>query len=345
MNQPAQENGKGLMVQGRIVWTMGKDLFQGKALTDYNTGAVILDETGQPIIEYGFGLAVPKVDPRTGQFTPDYTALYQALQAEAFALYPQGAPKDFAFKVKDGDVDVDDKGVPYSKREGYAGHYVLACTTRIPIKFFIWQNGNNVVVNTGIKNGDYVNVQLNLKGHPPKGRGKAGIYTNPSAVQLITAGKEIINTPSGDQLFGQNAPAYSGQVEAHTAPTMPGVGAPQMTPPMAPPAAPQHQQAPAQPQYAPQPAYNPPAPQYDPYHGVLPPQHQPAPQAPVAPPQGMPQYPGNAHAPQVTPPPYNSGSMPVNGAPMNTGMNAPQNAYPSNTGIPQAPNFPMPGQR
>ena len=264
---------QGQMVQGRIVWTLGQSVFEGKKLTDFNTGAPILDENGESIVEFGFGLAVPKVDPSTGQFTQQFTALWNAIHSEALTLYPNGqVPKDFAYKFKDGDTDLDDKGVPYSKREGYAGHLVLACTTRIAPKFFKWEGGNNILVASGIKCGDYVNVQLNLKAHPPKGRGKPGLYTNPSAVQLIQPGKEIINQPSGDQLFGMQAPVYQGAVEAPAAPTMPQYQ-------------PQVPQAPQMPQ---QPAYAPPAaPQYDPHYGVLPPQHQP--QAPQMPPMpGMP---------------------------------------------------------
>ena len=77
--QPSQENGKGLMTQGRIVWILGKTLFEGKVLTNYDTKKPILDESGQQIIEYGFGLAIPKINPQTGQQTPEYTALMQPL--------------------------------------------------------------------------------------------------------------------------------------------------------------------------------------------------------------------------------------------------------------------------
>lgn len=288
--QPTQQsNGSSLVTQGRIVWVSG-DLFNGKVKINEQTRQPVLDESGQPVKEYGFGIAIPKVNPATGQWTEEYVKVYQALHKEALTLFPGGnIPPGFSMKFKDGDVDVDQKGVKYSEREGYAGHIVLACTTRIPIRYFIWEGGNNILVNQGIKCGDYVNVQLNIKAHPAVGQAKAGLYVNPSCVQFIRAGKEIINTPSGDQIFGMTAPAYAGQVVEAPAPVMPGMGAPQAAPAMpgyAPQAAPAYAQpaAPTAPQAAPayaQPAA-PAAPQVAPHYAVLPGQFQPGqPAAPV----------------------------------------------------------------
>src|SRR5690606_24427845 len=83
---------------------------------------------------------------------------------------------------------------------------VLSCTTQLPIKFFRFEGGANILINEGIKCGDYVNVQLQIKAHPAVGQGKAGMYVNPSAVQFLGYGTEIINAPSGDQIFGAAAP-------------------------------------------------------------------------------------------------------------------------------------------
>lgn len=215
-----QSNGNNLLVQGRIVWNSGTSLFEGSHKTDFNTKAPLFAANGDPIVEYGFGLAIPKVDPATGQNTAEYVKIWQALHAEAMTLYPSGQiPPGFAMKFKDGDT-IDHNGMPFSEREGYAGHIILTCTTRIPIKYFRFEGGQNILVNEGIKCGDYVNVQLNIKAHPAKGQGKAGLYVNPSAVQLIQVGKEIINSPSGDVIFGAAAPAgYAGQVDAPVAPT------------------------------------------------------------------------------------------------------------------------------
>lgn len=271
-----QSNGTSLLVQGRILWTSG-NLFTGAHQKDDRTKQPKFNQDGSPTIVFGFGLAIPKIDPRTGQFTEQWQKVYQSFMAEALTLYPSGhVPPAFSMKWKDGDVDVDPSGVPYAQREGYAGHVVIACTTQLPIKYFRFEGGNNILVNDGIKCGDYVNVQLNVKAHPAAGQGKAGLYVNPSAVQLIQPGKEIINTPSGDQLFGQAAPMYAGEVVAPQAAPMPQMGGAPMMPSM-----------PQQQQY--QPAMQPQAPQMpqqpaQPHYGVLPGNMQPqAPQQPMMP--------------------------------------------------------------
>lgn len=255
-----QSNGTSVILQGRIIWTAG-NLFSGNHLKDEKTKAPLYNQDGTPKVQYGFGLAIPKV--LNGAHHPEYVKAYQALMGEALTMFPSGqVPPSFAMKYKDGDTDLKEDGTPYSTKEGYAGHIVIACTTFIPIKFFKHDGQQNVQVNDGIKNGDYVNVQLNIKSHPAQGQAKAGLYVNPSAVQFIQAGKEIINTPSGDQVFGMAAPAgYNGVVEAPTVPTMPNVAAPQM-------------------------------PAAQPHYGVLPPQHQ-APVIPqAAPAPVMPPMPG-----------------------------------------------------
>lgn len=279
-----QGNGNNLLVQGRIVWVTGSSLFEGKQKTDYNTNAPQYGADGSPTMEYGFGLSIPKLDPATGQQSTEFAKIWAALHNEAYTLYPDGnIPPSFAMKYKDGDT-IDHNGKPFADREGYKGCIVLTCTTQIAIKYFKFMGGNNVLVNEGIKCGDYVNVQLNLKAHPAKGNGKPGLYVNPTAVQLIQEGKAIVNTPSGDQLFGTAAPAYNGEVIADTAPAMPTVGQAQAAP------APQ---APVAPVAAPV------APVAAPNFGVLPQQHQPAPapQAPAAP-QAAPTMPGIPPMPQ-----------------------------------------------
>jgi len=297
-----QSNGQNLVVQGRIVWGVGSSLFEGKQKTDYNTNQVVYGADGQPVVEYGFGLAIPKIDPATGQAAEEFTKIWNALHQEAFTLFPSGQiPPGFAMKYKDGD-GVDHNGKPYADKEGYAGHIVLACTTRIPVKWFKFEGGNNILVSDGIKVGDYVNVQLNIKAHPAKGQGKAGLYLNPSAVQLIQAGKEIINAPSGDQIFGAAAPSYTGQVVADTAPAMPG----QAPAPVMP------GQAPAMPGQAPaMPGQAPAMPTADPHYGVLPGNMQPPTQAAVT----VPAMPAQGNVPatptQATAPMVNGGVPPV----------------------------------
>ena len=279
--------GRTIMVQGRIVWTSG-DLFQGKPKLDLNTKQPKIDKQGQPIMEYGFGLAVPKSvlnQAEAGQ--PG--EIWSAIHAEAYTLYPsRQLPPGFAWKYKDGD-GVDHNGQSFADREGHAEHLIFACTTTIPIKYFRLENGNNFLINEGIKCGDYVNVQLGIKAHGPVGQGKAGLYLNPLAVQLIGYGAAIINMPSGNQIFGTVAPPLPQGASLTPLAPMPGPlipSAPMSGPALAPQSIPAYGSPPVVQQA-----------QATPHYGVVPQAFQPAMpqmqgynQQPAAP--AMPQMPG-----------------------------------------------------
>lgn len=309
-----QSNGSSEVIQGRLIWTLGTDLFAGKQKVDMTTKQPVIGNDGNPVIEYGFGLAIPKLNPQTGQPTEEYQKIWNIMQKEALTIYPDGnIPPLFAWKYKDGD-GVDHNGKPFADREGYAGHFVVSCTTRIPIKYFIFQGGNNVLVNTGIKCGDYVNAQLNIKAHPAQGTAKPGLYVNPNSVQLIQPGKEIINSPSGDQIFGQNAPGYNGQVVAPEVGAMPNTHQPAHNPAamsgmgQQPAMTPQEQQAAA---IMPN-THNPAA---APNYNVLPQTHQPA------------------HNPAAMP------GMPANGQALNVPNGVPPQTQ-ANPGMPNMPGMP-----
>lgn len=283
----SSSEGRSAMAQGRIVWVSG-DLFKGRVQTIFGTTQPKLDnKTGEQTVQYGFGLAIPKAelaDPVRG-------ALWIAMHEEAFLLFPsRQIPPAFAMKFKDGD-GIDDEGKSFALREGYAGCLVFALTTNLPIRYFKWENGQNVQVPEGIKCGDYVNVQVMVKSHPAIGQGKAGLYLNPMAVQLVAPGKEIINAPTGDMVFGTAAPAAPSGYVPPAAPLAPPLPAAPAMPAYAPP-------APAMPAAAMAPP--------PPHHAVLPPQFQP-------PPGGVPvgQYPAPAAVPAMPAP----GGYPMPGAP------------------------------
>ena len=273
-----ESEGKSVMVTGRIVWVSG-DLFKGRAKTEFGSNVQKIGKDGQPMMEYGFGLAVPKeVATQTGQGQPG--EIFAAMMEEAYKLYPnRQLPPQFAMKFKDGD-GVDDKGQPFALRAGYKGCYVLSLTSGLPIKYFVQENGMNMQVDQGIKCGDYVMVQVRVKAHGAIGAGKPGLYLNPQMALRVGFGEEIINAPSADQVFG-------------TAPIAPPAGASAM------PVGPQgfgQQMAPQAPQGFPtampqaqgfgQPVMPQQAPMPQPHYGVLPQAHQPA--MPQVAPQGFP---------------------------------------------------------
>lgn len=314
----AQNNGTSVMAQGRIVWVSG-NLFKGRPKLDFNTKAPKLDRQGNPMTEYGFGLAIPKSilnDAAPGRPGHIWTVLHE----EAYKLFPsRQIPPAFAMKFKDGD-GIDDKGIPFSQRAGYKDHIVLACTTSIQPKFYRFENGQNIPITEGIKCGDYVDVQLNVKAHPAIGQGKAGLYVNPFAVRFLGYGEEIINMPSGDDIFGTTAPVIpQGASAMPMAPQ--GFIAPQA-------AAPQpmgQYQAPGTPQVTAQ--------QYQPNHGVLPQNfQQQAPQQGYGQPQGN--VPGFQSAPVAAP--FTQQQPPAFATPAMAPAGNPQGF--------QQPGFPIPGQ-
>jgi hypothetical protein len=137
-----ESQGAAIVTKGRLVYISGGDIFKGAKKLDENTRQPIVGSDGQPVIEYAFGLAVPKAE-----FGP----VWQIMQQQALMIYPDGRmPPDFAWKYKDGD-GVDHSGRPFSERTGYAGCVVLNLSTRIPPKFFRWENGQHIMISSGIK--------------------------------------------------------------------------------------------------------------------------------------------------------------------------------------------------
>lgn len=277
---------KTVNVVGRIVWTAG-DLFKGQKKLDHNTRRPRLKQDGSEMMEYGFGLAIPKTDLNPGM--PAYE-LWTAMQSAAQSLYPSGnIPPSFAWKWKDGD-GIDHNGAKFSDRQGHAGNIIFAMKTSFPVKFFRWQptangTGMNIQVNEGIKCGDYVEVQVGVSSHPAVGQGKAGLYLNPYMVRLNISGPEIVNMPSPDTAFGSAAPVPMPGAIQDTGPTPMGMmGAPQMMPQGAPVGMPQQQQAQVPPAAPQMPA--------TPHYGVIPQQLQPQGAPQMMP--GMPQQPGFA---------------------------------------------------
>jgi hypothetical protein len=295
--------GQNVLVQGRVIWLCGATIFTGAQKKNQQTRQPIIGTDGQPIVEYGFGLAVPKNDFQPNQ---QANALWVAMQQEAMKIFPNGVPPQFAWKWKDGD-SADQNGVPYSQRVGHGGCLVLALTTRMPIKFYIWNETKqqNEVVDQGIKCGDYLQVQVNVKAHPSVNQGKPGLYLNPYSARVIGYGPEIVHTPNGDAIFGIGAPPTMGSPTPIGTVSTPFPGA-----------QPANNIAPqAQPGFAP----------VQPHVGILPQQFQqpvqqfaqqmPAMQQPVAVPQ--------------------AGMMPMPGAPQ------PQPTMQQPTGMPPIPGFPQ----
>lgn len=204
--------GRTIMVQGRIIWAVGGNVFKGKPLMDKNTKLQKLDRNQKPIVNKGFGLAIDKlVLQNPANLAPGAVGeFWNALYEEAWTLYPDRmVPKNFAWKRIDGDTDTNEEGQPWSRKEGYPGHYVLPCTTNLEIAYYKFMPGavEPTLIDEGIKVGDYVQVQLNVVAHPPIEGGKPGLYLNPLSVLFLAPGKAIITQQDGADIFGTSLPA------------------------------------------------------------------------------------------------------------------------------------------
>lgn len=264
--QQPQEEGFNIQVQGRMIWGGVK----GNVKKVYGTQNPMIDpKTGKEIIEYAFGLAVPKPGPTSTQseinnFNQVWTAIHTEAGKQGYQ-YPKDKDR-FAFKFIDGDNDRKENGEEYNKY--HKGCIVIACTTRIPLKLNSWIHGPDLtqITEDQVKCGDYFQVLLNIKGHPAP---NAGLYVNPSFLNLIGYGEAIINTVDPKTIFGNSRPDLpngASLTPVGTAPQMPQMGAPSI------PNFGNSQSMPAIPNMG-QPMA-PAVPNFQPNHGVLPGQFQ-----------------------------------------------------------------------
>lgn len=202
MQQPGQpqKSGIDIVVQGRIVWGGVKQ--QTKKV--YGTQTPAIDpKTGKEIIEWAFGLAIPKPSPQSNQHeVANFQTIWNAICSEGARLgFQQPGAPGFHWKFDDGDGRKPD-GSAFTEHS--RGHIVVACKTRIPLKLMAWENGKCVqVTEDQIKCGDYVQVALNIEAH---GNPNAGLYINPSFVARFAYGEAIINQVDPTVIFGNTPP-------------------------------------------------------------------------------------------------------------------------------------------
>ena len=241
--------------------------------------------TGLQRVQYSFGLAVPKTELVEANMVPGGSAeIWKVIHEQAQLAYGNAqVPPTFSWKYKDGD-GVDHNGIPFSQREGHAGHIIFAFSTYFPVEVVKWneQTKQYVSIKEGVKCGDYVQVQVNVKAHSgnPSIKGsKGGLFLNPQAVLFLGYGQEIVSKPAAGSIFGFGAPKIP--VGASATPVGP-VNSPIAVAPAAPVAPTGISQTVETVGPAPVAAPQAPAPNF----GVLPPhlqQQAQAPQAPQAP--------------------------------------------------------------
>lgn len=346
---------KWLLPAARIVW--GHPM-KTQIKRNMVTKQPVLSKEGKEIPQWVCGLSFDRATFE--QYIKPY------LEQEARTAYPTGVPRDFSWKFVDGDRDQDEKGKPYSLREGYAGCYVLTISTEAFCpNVFAYENGAyRQLAENELKCGDYVVLNTNVQVHTNH---SGGLYINPNLFERVGFGPEIVGrssdpnellggrthqlppgasaTPISGAPAGQQPPAPQQQYGA------PPAAAPAYAPPPAAPAAPAagYGQPPAAPGYPPAPAQLPP-PAHDfvqnatgqqppPAYGQPPaaPEYPPAPQPAYAPPPASPAAPAYGQPPAAAPG-YPPAQQPPAYAPA-----PPANPYAGTPGYPPAaPGFTPP---
>lgn len=169
---------------GRIVWGHPRTSQDVTKKINGNT-VKVTDADGNPKKKWAFGLAIPKADCQP---------FFDAMNAAAAEIFPNGAPPAFAWKFKDGD-GLDNDGKKYSDRDGWAGCFVFALETQFktPPNYEFDYGSNKWVDTDKIKRGDWATVTVKIVAHPAESKeAKAGLYLNPDCVCLFKTDKEIV---------------------------------------------------------------------------------------------------------------------------------------------------------
>jgi hypothetical protein len=191
------------LITGRLV--AGHPLRQ-QAVTDQITKAPKLDASGAPRHETFFAVAIPKTEP-DWKLSP-WGQQFVAAAVEGWTGGEHLSPT-FAWKVIDGDSQIPNKaGKRPCDKEGYPGHWVVSCSTGIPVACFNagqWGAMEALQDPNLIKCGDYCRANLIVRANKPSQT--AGIYVNPNAFELSRAGELIVSdsAPDAMAIFGGGA--------------------------------------------------------------------------------------------------------------------------------------------
>lgn len=184
---------------------------------------------GQPSPQWFFALAIAKNDPAWPAFKAE-------LDAEAMAAWPHLFPggacvlPTFASKIIDGD-GVDTMGRPFSRLEGFAGHWVIRFTSGFPIRVVkpmggsVWSDVTNP---EEAKRGYYIRVNGDTETNGDAG--KPGMYMNGKMVEIVGPGPVIVGGPDAAEAFAAPAALPPGALTASTALAAPGYAAPPVAP-------------------------------------------------------------------------------------------------------------------
>ena len=176
-----------------------------RTILDDKTNQPKLDGLGKVRTQTYFAIAMAKGN-ETGW---EKTQWGQLFYAAAITGFPNGEYKhpSFAWKVIDGDSTIHNKkGKKPFEREGYAGHWVISCSTELTVKCFHvgkYDPIEQIQNDKEIKRGDYIRVRLEVTDNSPSQ--SPGIYVNPTLVELSRIGARIQGEgPDAAEAFGSD---------------------------------------------------------------------------------------------------------------------------------------------
>jgi hypothetical protein len=182
-------------------------------------GAPLVDQKGQPKVQYFFAVAFPKnalagtLIAQTGERIA-LPSILEKCQELAAAAWPAGAFRSptFAWKILDGDQPSADGGT----REGFAGCWVFRFSSGYPIHV-VDENLQVITDPAALRRGYFVRVLFQYAGNGQSM--KPGMYCNAYMVQRVAFGPEIVSGPSAADAF--SAPVGSLPAGASTMPPAP----------------------------------------------------------------------------------------------------------------------------
>ena len=202
-------------------------LLQGSAFeprTKNYQGQPLKDRNGMPTSQYYIGVGIPK--------GPEWEACWAQIYQRAQQDFPNGeyAQPYFKWKIEDGD------GPKYAGKPDYAGHMLVRMQSQYQAQVIdAAPIPQPITVPDMLKRGYYVRVQVGIAGNSNFGDANAGLFMNPSVVQMIGYGPVIESRPELDAAFSQPvilpagasatplAPTAPLPVQPGVAPTIPGV--------------------------------------------------------------------------------------------------------------------------
>ena len=210
---------------------------------------------GQPNPQFFIAVAYSKTDPVTqAEWGPYRARLDQIAKVSFPLLFPDtplpGQPlhlgagggtvgcthPSFAWKIIDGD-GYDDSGQPWSKREGFAGHWVVRYSSGYAPKVYPVGRHSPLDQITAeqshlVRRGYYVRVSSGVESNGDVS--KPGLYQNLNMLELVGQGPEIRGGVDASQAFGAPVALPAGATALPGSPPPAPVTAPAVAAPLPP---------------------------------------------------------------------------------------------------------------